>query len=82
MPDQRRAPVEEFKITDEQKAWTGKFKQLATIRGIIEEEGFTKMSELKNLQELYRRLMQSVDGHMQKTPLKPVDELPGQRFYD
>ena len=80
MPDIRRAPVEEFKITEEQKAWTGKFKQLAQVREIIEDEGFTKMAELKNLQELYRSLMESVQGHMEQTPTKPVDELPGMRF--
>ncbi len=80
MADERRGTVEDFKLTDGQKDWQGKYKQLAQIRKIIEAEGFSAMGKIKNIQELYKRLMVSLEGHMQSAPLSPIQELPGMNF--
>ena len=80
MANKRTAKVENFRLTPEQKDWQKKFKAMSTMRALLEAQGFTKMAEMKDIQQLYRRLMIAQDELNRSSPIEPYVEISGMDF--
>ncbi len=78
--DEKRqsSEVEEFKLTDEYKAWAANFKRVNEVTKMIEEGLRISFDETKELKRLFEEVSGKRAELLKLAPAQPVNEIEGQ----
>lgn len=74
----RKAKVEEYKLTRDQKVWRAAYKRVHNVERGLRARLDAGMSELRRLQELYDEAAGKKKELLQMAPLDQMNDLPGQ----
>jgi len=79
---ERREKVEPYLLTPEAKSFQTKFKHVAQVRQALAGELVLKMSELKQIQEMFGQVNSGIQQLMQFAPKRKVEELAQQPNFE
>jgi F0F1-type ATP synthase membrane subunit b/b' len=71
-------PVENFRITPEQKAFTKRYKQVATARRLVQRRLMEHMAGAQEMQNLLGQMQTRMQEMINKAPRKQTIDLEGQ----
>jgi hypothetical protein len=76
--DRKGAPVEEFRLTEGQRAFQGKFGKLRKLQELLQLRSLVAMREMNDVQQMWQQL--EGEFQMLEPPKEPVRELQGMNF--
>lgn len=73
MPDQKGAPVEDYKVSDDMKGWMSRLKQIQQIGKMVK----AKQAQVQQGQHILQQMLRS---HVSQMPKVQTNENPGMEF--
>lgn len=76
--ENKREPVEKFKLTKDQLAWTKEYKRLKKANEMVKGKLMEQMAGARQLKDLLGTTQQGLIRMLQVAPKKKLNEIEGQ----